>query len=85
MIIETGNGEYNFSVGKDHAGRLGLFIKKNIKPKQFASLSPDELGVTFNLTEEDIFIIIPNLECLLIIQEQLVAVGVELLGWEKER
>ena len=85
MRIDLGKAFYLASAGRSTDGSVGLFLRKN---KNETTLTPlgeaiYETGVTHQLQDDDIFITVPNLSLLLLLQEQLVNVGLLLQGWTR--
>lgn len=84
MIIEMGKGQWLFSKATDEQGRHGLSISKADKAYDVGQLDQEKAGKRI-MGEDDIFIVIPNLESGVILQEQIIDCLTDILGWDKRQ
>ena len=85
MYVELGKGAYLASAGTDGVGTRGLFLRKNKSVATTSVLGEaiNDAGAVHRLQSEDIFLAVPDLSVLLLLQEQLVHVGLLLKGWTR--
>lgn len=82
MEIQMGKGEWLFSRGTAPDGRKGLLIQK---AKEHYAFGEHDLEAPCDVVMDDtkVFIAVPNLESLAILNEQLALLGLDLAGLSK--